>query len=204
MPNCDYYATLEDHRVILDYLFSQANVEIYELYSKYEEPLQRFKNTDDVLKEFDNIYTTGEKWKTVYLNLNIKESNILFKPTDVKLDPKQCNGKKYRYAAEGFGLIQLYLSVESKDELKDSHTNHSSQKRSENWVGISTTKEKVAETNFKAINSFSLKFNREIKKMGVAKIGSRILTRSALSLWNQGFSLSPFTHENASIVMIEK
>ena len=59
------------------------------------------------------------------------------------LDPEKCNGFKYRYNADGYGLVQLYLEVPTENILSNSHTNHNTKKRAEKRA---TTKEEIRRT----------------------------------------------------------
>lgn len=192
MPNCDFYATIDDHRLILDWLFSTDLVDVYELSSDFEKPLRKFEDSTSVLEQFTRKYDTGEPWHTTHLQIVLRNAGINFKPTYVKLDPKYCGGFKFRYSADGFGLIQLYLSVPGKKELKNSHTNHFSHDGAQPWIGVSTTESVLSKIDFKAISSFSSRLNRQIRKLAVAKIGGRILTRSAMDLWNLDYRLAPY------------
>ena len=40
MPNCDFYAAGPDHRLVLDFLLTNGDCDIYELGSRFERPLQ--------------------------------------------------------------------------------------------------------------------------------------------------------------------
>ena len=42
MPNCDFYAALEDHASLLDWLFHDGRCEVFESYSEFERPLAQF------------------------------------------------------------------------------------------------------------------------------------------------------------------
>jgi hypothetical protein len=55
--------------------------------------------------------------------------------------------------------------------------------------------------DFKKITAFSSRLNRQIKKLSVAKVGSRPVLSGALQLWHEGASLLPYSHENANVVL---
>lgn len=202
MPNCDYYATIDDHKEILDFIFSSPNLEVYELYSDFETALIRFDDSEHVLNQFNRANANGSKWTSVHLNLRMNISGENFEPAIVKLDPIKCNGKSFRYTSQGFDMIQLYLSIQSSATLDDSHSNHFTQKSSEKWADSPFIKSQIDAIDFKLISSFSSRLNREIRKMGVAKIGSRILTQSAYELWNLGYKLTPYHKDSTTLVMI--
>lgn len=198
MPNCDFYATPTDHRILLDWLFGEETCDVYELASDWEQPLKRFRTTDEVLSQFERTYAVGGKKRTsVELQLYVLGAGPKFKAKKIALDPKACNGATYRYNAEGWGLVQLYLESAGADRLASSHTNHNSQKRAETWAPIYDDVGGPARWDFARISSFSARLNRQIKKQSVAKIRSRPVLPGALALWDAGVALGPYTPGNA-------
>ena len=69
MPNCDFYATLEDHELLLDWLFDERACKVFELSSDFEQPLKEFGPTAEVLSQFERTHKSGKKWDAVYLQL---------------------------------------------------------------------------------------------------------------------------------------
>lgn len=204
MPNCDFYATIEDHAPLLHWLFAEDTCRVFELSSDFEQPLKEFRTASEVLSQFERSYNTGEKWHTVYLQLYVLGASPPFVPRHVQLDPKACDGATFRYAAEGWGLIQLYLGATSARGLNNSHTNHNSQKRADVWAPSIPDMQEVELWDFKKITSFSSRLNRQVKKLSVAKIGSRSILPGALKLWQEGVSLLPFNHDNSAVVLQSK
>ena len=68
MPNCDFYATPTDHRILLDWLFGEETCDVYELASDFEQPLKRFRTTDEVLSEISSF--------SARLNRQIKKQSV--------------------------------------------------------------------------------------------------------------------------------
>jgi hypothetical protein len=201
MPNCDFYATIEDHEDILSWLFSEETCDVFELGSGFEQPLKQFRTANDVLCEFDRHYPNGEKWKTVHLQLYVKGAGPKFTPRRVALNPKFCDGSTFRYAAEGWGLVQLYLSSESADGLENSHTNHNSKKRAETWAPTYRDLSDPSSWDFDRISSFSSRLNRQIRKRAIGKLGSRPVLPGAMKLWQSGLGLRPYKPGEHSIEM---
>jgi len=52
MPNCDWYATRDDHRPVVQALFDLGGVEVWELTSRPYQPLSRFDGPAQALAEF--------------------------------------------------------------------------------------------------------------------------------------------------------
>ncbi len=191
MPNCDFYGTLDDHRQLLNWLFTEGTCRVFELASDFERPLKEFKNAQEVLSQFERTYITGEKWHTVYLQLYVTGASPPFVPRRVQLDPEKCKGATFRYAAEGWGLVQLYLGAITVHGLKDSHSNHNSEKRAIAWAPTFNDTQNVEPWDFKKITNFSSRLNRQIKRFSAAKRGSRAIFPGALKLWEDGITLLP-------------
>jgi hypothetical protein len=191
MPNCDFYATPEDHEHLLNWLFADATCNIYELASEFERPLKRFETAVDVMRQFERRYPSGEPWQ-VHLNLYVLGAGPAFEPRRITLDPNACGGATFRYAAEGWGLVQLYLAAPRAGCLENSHTNHNSKTRAERWAPLRGVEPAPAAWDFARITAFSSRLNRQIKKCSVGKIGSRVVLAGALKLWESGVSLAPY------------
>jgi len=194
MPNCDFYATQEDHEGLLSWLFAEDRCDVYELASDFEQPLKWFRSASEVLAQFDRSYPNGRKWRSVHLQLYVRGAGPVFVPRRVALDPQACGGATFRYDADGWGLVQLYLgSASAGDErLEDSHTNHNSLKRAQSWSDTVEEMGDVGAWDFAKITSFSSRLNREIRKRGVAKVGSRVVLPGALKLWDNGVAMGPY------------
>ncbi len=199
MPNCDFYAVRQDHEQLLDWLFQEGTCRVFELASDFEQPLKEFRAVGEVLSQFDRRHNSEEKWHAVHLQLYVLGASPPFSPRRVQLDPRACGGATLRYSAEGWGLVQLYLVVEMARGLNNSHSNHNSQKRAEAWAPIVPNMQTVDLWDFKKITAFSSRMNRQIKKLSVAKIGSRPILPGALKVWQSGVSLLPFSRDESAV-----
>ena len=173
MPNCDWYGTLEDHRIVLEYVFKQVDLSVWELSSE-NGALRRFHSVDDVMSEFDRPYPVGGTERdTVHLQLYVEGS------CERGFVPRKKNGREF---ADGFGMIQLYLRRPNREP---SHTNHNSKKRAENWDHLNG-KDSADDWDFGLVTQSSSRLNRFIRKCGHQKIGSRVLLPGATALSNVG------------------
>jgi hypothetical protein len=173
-------------------LFAENACEVYELASGFEQPLQRFATVGEVLSQYERTYPNGDKWHTVYLQLYVNDAGPAFAPKKIALNPSHCDGATYRYGAEGWGLVQLYLGGACNGGLKPSNTNHNSQKRAEAWSSAMPHMGSAAAWDFKKITAFSSRLNREIRKRSVAKLGSHPVLPGARKLWHGGHALMPY------------
>ncbi|MDN6883771.1 hypothetical protein QMO14_09200 [Variovorax sp. CAN2819] len=194
MPNCDFYATTEDHESLLSWLFAEDACDVYELASDFEQPLKCFRSAAEVLAQFDRSYPDGRRWRAVYLQLYVHGAGPAFAPRRVALDPKACGGATFRHNADGWGLVQLYLesAFAGDARLENSHTNHNSLKRAQAWSDTAGAPDEVEVWDFGRIASFSSRLNREIRKRSAARIGSRTVLPGALKLWNTGVAMGPY------------
>src|SRR5690349_11289753 len=92
MPNCDFYAGVEDHEALLDWLFAEATCHVYELASDFEQPLKRFESSREVLSQFERRYPDGSVWHRVCLQLYVLSAGPPFSARRVSLDPAVCGG----------------------------------------------------------------------------------------------------------------
>jgi hypothetical protein len=194
MPNCDFYATPQDQEGLLTWLFAEESCEVYELYSDFEQPLKRFRSAAEVLAQFDRRHPNGRPWRSVHLNLYVQGAGPVFEPRRLRLDPASCGGATFRYSASGWGMVQLYLQAPLMEEarLDDSHTDHNTLQRAQTWSVTLPEDGPVEAWDFRRITSFSSRFNREIRKRGVAKLQGRVLHPRALALWESGVAMGPF------------
>jgi len=201
MPNCDFYATPQDQAPLLDWLFAECTCKVFELSSQFDRPLKEFHSSTEVLSEFGRVYSNGALWHTVHLQLYVIGAGPAFEPRRVELNPNLCDGATFRYSAEGWGLVQLYLTAPTANGLNSSHTNHLKAKGAEKWAPLSPQKGAAERWDFKKIAAFSSRLNRQIKKLSVAKIGSRAILPDALEIWQGGALLLPFNQTNGSVVL---
>jgi hypothetical protein len=199
MPNCDFYASPEDYGDLFTWLFAEGACDVYELYSEVGHPLKRFASTAEVMAQLERQYVTSQKWSQVHFQLYVLGAGPPFVARRIALNPQARDGGTYRYAANGLGLVQLYLGGSTQSGLENSHTNHNTQKRAETWAPSLKGLPDVASWDFKKITAFSSRLNREIKKFSVGKLNSRLVLPGALKLWQSGTSLLPYKVSDMTI-----
>jgi hypothetical protein len=191
MPNCDFYAALEDHASLLDWLFRDGRCEVFESYSEFEQPLAQFGSASEVLKLFERRYTNGRQVDSVGLALYVAASGPQPIIRHIALNPSSCGGATFRFTLEGWGLIGIDLQIASDSGLRCSHTNHNSRLRAEKWVGVSDRLGSPDDWDFAKVTSYSARMNREIRKRAVDKLGSRVVLPGAKHLFEEGVRLLP-------------
>ena len=202
MPNCDFYATPQDQLPLLDWLFAEGTCRVFENYSDFEKPLREFHSAHEVLAQFGRLHRNGAVWKAVHLQLYVNGACPPFVPRRFKLNPEACDGATFRYSASGLGFVQFYLEAPSEDGLRSCHTNHFSAAGAEQRGFPDPGMGPAENWDFKKITAFSARLNRQIKKMSVAKFGSRIVLPGALELWQAGTPLPPFMPSEDALVLL--
>lgn len=71
MPNCTWYGTREDYRALLEFIFAEGDVDVWELASQPDTPLRQFHDPDEVLALFDHVNPGGTVADAVHLKLDL-------------------------------------------------------------------------------------------------------------------------------------
>ena len=126
----DFFADTKDKIDILDFIFKNTDLLIYDHYSPFGQEINVYKNTDQISSKFD-LNKGGQFAFTFQLWSQRFKGDIIYKR--IELDPKKCNGYTYRYSTEGWGLIQLYFGGLQNNILHHSHIGHFNEKGALKW-----------------------------------------------------------------------
>ena len=189
MPNCDFYAAGTDHKAVLEFILSQGNSDIYELSSRFDKKLRQFQS----LAAFEEHFSIAD-WETgaaetIHLQLYPHGAGGSFSSRRIDLNPSRCAGATFRYEAQGWGLVQLYLEPPRNGWLGVSHTNHNSPQRAAAWSDTIRDLGDPSAWNWQLVGSFSRCLNRFIHSIAVAKAGSRVILPYAAELQKQGVQI---------------
>ncbi|MBX3172403.1 MAG: hypothetical protein KF760_33675 [Candidatus Eremiobacteraeota bacterium] len=179
MPLCQFYAAAADHRAVLEVVFSLKGSSLWELASRHDQPLREFRHTEEVLAAFD-LNREGANFHLYHPSMGgrVHHKRVTFHPGAVP-------GATYRYDSVGWGLIQFYLRAPKNARLSPCHTNHNSEKRARAWqTTYADELGEVQDWNWDAVQSLSSRLNRGIRKLGVAKFGTRPILPAAQSMLN--------------------
>jgi hypothetical protein len=185
--NYDFFANKQDKISVLDFIFNTTELQVFDLSSPYGEEINQYKSTAEIISR---IELERGRQSAVALNLWAPDfgGKVLFRR--VELNPKYCKGNTFRYATEGWGLIQLYFGGLEDNILFHSHIGHFNEKGALKWEGINDEKGKVSLWNWKAIEQTSRKIKYQIhNKMSVRKKGSFGILQGAEGLSKSGVKL---------------
>jgi len=192
MPNCDWYGTLKDHENVLNAIFENKDFEVYESYSQLEQPLKKFGSVEEVQNEFNSATNNGSHRESLQLALFIKDSGPRFVSRKILLNPNNCEGAEFRFAADGWGLLNFRICDYIDKKLESSHTNHNSRLRAEKWSQLHPELGSPSDWDFDKIKVHSSRLNRKIKSYRVAKLGARAVLPEAYELWKSGICLDAY------------
>ena len=116
---------------LIEFILSDSKAELYESYSEMEKELVRIKN----YSEFKDYFAHSISENNMQLGFGIyyPEAKGKFSITKIKLNPKHCNGKKYRNRIDGWGIIYVHLNLLNIENEIECRISVNSKKRAENW-----------------------------------------------------------------------
>jgi hypothetical protein len=175
MANLDFYALADDARDLIDFLFRETDIVIYELASQFDKDARRFCSIDDL----ESSFRLGDH-PAVYLQLSSR--SVMRAPVFRRIELAEGTGHRFRYAVEGAGLIQLYL--DGRDGLGISHFGH--------WNEAGARQRSMHSDDhcdWAALRRVSGRIQRYIRRRAVAKLHSRPVLPGAFSALTQGSAL---------------
>jgi len=166
----DFFADKADKLQILEYIFSETDLQVYDLGSQYGQEICNYKNVDDISSKFDLV--NGDKFAVTFqLWTPRHKGQPIFRKID--LDPKRCNGHTFRYSTDGWGLIQLYFGGLKNNELNQSHIGHFNEAGALKNEGVNKFNGNVSSWDWTEIQTTSRKLKHQIhNKLAKRKIGS--------------------------------
>lgn len=183
----DFFANKSDKIDLLDFIFKETDLKVFDLISPYGQEISEYKGTDEIISKFD-LENGGKSSVTFQLWAQRFGGDILFRKVD--LNWKHCDGQTFRYSTEGWGLIQLYLGGQKDKVLFHSHIGHFNEKGALKWEDTNRFNGKVNKWNWKEVEQTSRKLKNQIhNKMAVRKIGRYGVLPGAYKLGDYGIKL---------------
>src|SRR3954471_21608233 len=121
----DFFASKSDKIDLLDFIFKETDLKLFDAASSYGQEIKEYKNTKEIVAKFD-LENGGQLSVTFQLWTQYFGGDILFRK--VELNPKHCDGHSFRYSTDGWGLIQLYFGGQKDNILFHSHIGHFTEK----------------------------------------------------------------------------
>jgi hypothetical protein len=178
MATLDFYALGDDARQLLEFLYSETDVVVYELGSRPNCDLRRF----DSIAEVAEAYELGG-YRTVHLTL--WSPSVTAHPVIERIQVTKVSEPYFRYAIRGGGLIQLYLDGMREGAIHYSHFGH--------WNEAGARRRSTypaSDCNWPALRKLSGKIQRHIRsKLAAAKLRACPVLHQAFAMLQQGHGL---------------
>ncbi|MBJ2175555.1 hypothetical protein JBL43_14985 [Aureibaculum sp. A20] len=186
--NYEFYAEIEDKIDVLNYIINELELKIFDSYSKYDESIIEYKSVEEIINH--NDLKNGTEYATSFrLWHPIFSPKVLVEK--INLNPEKCNGHTFRYAARGWGMINLHFGGLKKNRLHRSSIGHFNEKGALRIETSNHINGKVTDWNWKDISKISRKLKYQIdKKMTVEKISSYGVLAAAYKLKENGSELA--------------
>ncbi|MBO0358201.1 hypothetical protein J0X19_09620 [Hymenobacter sp. BT186] len=185
--NYNFYASQDDKLALLQYLFNETDLHLYDSYSAYGEEVSEYSCLEEITSKFD--LDSGSQSAVMFQLWSPLFSGAIHCER-INLDPDYCQGHTFRYRTSGRGLIQLYLGGRNSQGLHYSHLGHYSEKGAAAWESVSPSLGRTSLWNWQVINSTSRKLKYLLhNKWAVEKRGSIGILPGAAALEQQGVLL---------------
>jgi hypothetical protein len=180
----DFFANKADKLEILDFIFNDTDLKIYDLSSPYGLEISEYKSVSEIDSKFD--LDNGDKFAATFqLWTPRHKGKPLFRK--INLDPKHCNEHTFRYSTDGWGLIQLYFGGLKNNELNQSHIGHFTEREALKNENITIFNGRVDYWDWTEIQSTSRMLKNYIyNKLSIRKIGSFGVLKGADLLEKKG------------------
>jgi hypothetical protein len=185
--NYDFYADKIDKLEILEYIFDETDLRVFDLGSIPGERICEYTSANEINEKFD-LENGGSNSLTFQLWTSRFKAQPVFRK--IELNPKNSKEPTFRYSTDGWGLIQLYFGGIKNQELNRSHIGHFNEKGALKLEGINLVNGKVSNWDWKEIEVTSRKLKYQIhNRLTVKKLGSFGILNGADKLEKQGIKL---------------
>ena len=187
--NYNFYAAESDKIEVLEFLFNETSIQVFDLYSPFGQEISEYKNLESITKRFD-LSEGGQFSANFQLWSPDHKGSPIFKK--IKLNPETCNGYDFRYNTLGWGMIQLYFGGIKDGGLNYSHIGHFNEKGALSNETGDLKDGKVSDWDWKMINKTSRMLKYQIhNKMSVRHLNSCGVLTDANMLAINGIELLP-------------
>ena len=186
MPNIYFYAVRDDADNVLQALFDEKRLEVWQSYSRFGESLTRFVTPGDAISYLhDKPHTAQFRLHSATFGapILIRELTAAGSPVDVT---------HRRFVAEGWGVFTLNFSIATGSNLDESNIGVNSEARAKTWRD--TLHDELGEPSawdWVAIRREYAFLNRLIARLSVARVqGAHVLPYAYAQIVRSGARIS--------------
>ena len=149
--NYNFLATKSDKMNVLNYLFENTDLQVFDSYSEYGQEICQYRSTTEIATKFD--LENGGQFAVIFQLWSPRfGGEVMFRRIELK--PRYCNGHTFRYATGGWGLIQLCLGGCQKNSLHHSNIGHFNERGALGRVDDDKELAEVKRWNWKEISNW--------------------------------------------------
>jgi hypothetical protein len=129
MANLDFFAVRSDLKNVIDFVFANTDIRVFEAYSAFGQDLREFHSFDELEAKYEVGRDPHGNGFAVRLELWSPSVESGPQIRRIELDPRRCQGHTFRYCLDGWSCIQLYLGGIHDRVITRSHYGHNSEVR---------------------------------------------------------------------------
>lgn len=145
--------------MLAEAIFKESPTAVVEAYSSFGQELRDFKSPAEIC-EYAKA-NQGTNSASVHLAILYDDMAGTLSRTRIEINPSKCNGYTYRYTAEGWGLIWVYL--EMKQSSVGSFISANSEKRANTWAATYPERESPTVWHWPAVARHLRRLRRVLK-----------------------------------------
>ena len=181
-----FFADKTDKLKILEFIFCEMGLKVYDLGSPYSKEVSEYKNAKEIEAKFD--LETEDKFAQTFQLWSPRHKGLpIFRR--IELNPKYCNGHTFRYSTDGWGLIQLYFGGIKNQKLSYSYIGHFREKEALKHESSNSTNGQVADWDWNEILKTSKQLKQELRRLAQKQIGIFDVLEGAFLLEESGIVL---------------
>jgi hypothetical protein len=192
MANLDFYALEDDQRSLLEFIYAETDVAVFELASEFDCDVRRF----DSISAIEAAFSLGRHPAS---HFQLWSPSVMKAPVIRRIDLK-VPGHSFRYAVEGAGLMQLHLDGRNDEVIYHTHYGH--------WNEAGARERSIHPADvcdWKTLAKLSGRIQRHVRnRLSVAKLFGRPILPQAYRAVQQGAGLlfSGVTHHADSKAIV--
>jgi hypothetical protein len=117
---------------LAEFMFESGAPVVFPAYSGYGQSLRSFRTPAELIADIESAFATDQK--SLQFALHYPDTKGHVAQRKIALDPKKCDGHTWRYAVEGWGLIQFQGELRRAPAI-ECRVAVNTQKRAEAWAG---------------------------------------------------------------------
>ncbi len=153
---------------LLSAVFIDEHVDVYTAYSNFGKRIRKFSDVAALRHYADE--TLGVENGFLYLALRYPDSGPRVQVKKIALDPKKCDGHRFRYCVEGWGLIYIQCDAQ-RPPLLTCRISANTRKRALAWRSTYEELGNPDEWNWTAVERHTRRLIRLLRKLGARPSG---------------------------------